>query len=197
MSQKTLGYAESILDAFHRAGGHPWAPSSRDRDMMDQWSQTGIPPEVIELGIFRRAESGRHFAPPGTAPLRTLSSCDEAVQEEWSRFRALRAGARSAPSEQEPPWATSALAAAKHHHPHLASRFDQVAEKYAALLHRGQGELVPLLLARALPFQERIVLLREARRLGMESEAKKMSGQSTKASRNFFRSAALRHALGL
>ncbi len=204
----SASYAELVSECFlaHRGTGLMLSPL--DVELIGQWQSRGIPFEIVARGIRRAAESALFHAVPGEAPLRSLRACRKQVEAEYRRYAGRAAGkTEPAAEEAEPAHATrhqklrAALKKMAKAHPGLAAFVERQLQGPLQALPADLAELgrleerLEVLLVRALPFEERLRLLREARQ--MAQNAAPMSKRARQMSRRFLRSAALQRRLAL
>lgn len=191
-------FHERVQALFVVFRGHGVSLSSADLELLDGWAEAEVPFEVVARGIRKAAEAALWDAAAGEGQLRSLKACRRAVDTEISRWVATSAG-RTADATGE--------AAEPFHltrHKKLVAAIKKATKPRAlAWLERlpaptdfgdadRQEALALLLLVRALPFDRRSALLREAHRLVEKAGA--MSAATRRESLRFHRTALARQA---
>ena len=194
---------EMVQECFFAYRGSGLSLSALDAELLSHWAHSGAPFSAIALGIRRAAESAAWHARPGEPPLRSLRACRRQVEAEISRHLWRSAGAtgkrrRFRASDAKLNKEVGRLAL---HRPELKGALESVR---SALEERRRGlteaphtlELIEARLLRALPFPERLGLLKEARShtFGLGGQA---SARARLLARRFQRAVALRNKLGL
>lgn len=190
-------FHERVQALFVVFRGHGVSLSAADHELLDAWADSGAPFEVVARGIRKAAEAALWDAPEGEGQLRSLRACRRAVDTEISRWVATSAGRTAAATDEVEPFHLTRhkklLAALKKvtkaAPPAWLPRLAPPADFAAA---DRQEALALLLLVRALPFERRSALLREARRLVEKAGA--MSATTKRESLRFHRTALARQA---
>lgn len=197
---------EWVQDCFLAYRGRGVTLSALDAEVLSRWAQSGTPFDVIARGIRRAAEKAAWHAAPGEPVLRSLRACRRDVESEIRRHGWQSTGAteqrRSSrgprlPADQRAQ-ALAELRRLAEERPGLA---DEIALLEAAIAGnptsgRERFDLLEARLLRALPFPERLEVLKEVRcRTGELSG--RASRRAQTLARRFQRSAALRKKLGL
>lgn len=202
-------FEELVQDYFLAVRGVGLMLSALDTELLTSWAREGVPFEVVARGIQRSAEKALWDTRPGEPVLRSLRACQRQVQSEIKKYRRRHAGAGEGPKRRR------AMTWEETRHTRLRASLEQLAERRPELMPRvgqlletalarapaepaeldAQERLVFLLLLRALPFQERLGLWREAR--GRGEAAHGMSSHSRRVGRRFRLLALLRRALGI
>ncbi len=194
---------EMVQECFFAYRGSGLGLSALDAELLTHWAHSGAPFQAIALGIRRAAESAAWHARPGEAPLRSLRACRRQVEAEIRRHRWRSAGAtgklrRSRRSEAK---LKKELARLALNRPELKAA---LASLQSALEDRRRRleeapraiDLIEARLLRALPFPERLWLLKEAR-----SRTSALGGLASARARvlarRFHRAVALRNKLAL
>lgn len=165
--------------------------SPLDAELVTDWSSRQIPFEVVVRGLQRAAEKHLWDARPGEPAVKSLRACRRDVEAEIARYLRSSAGrhetAADVPSEALAP----------------DERFRKGLRKLAKLRPdladfcrtACASEAFTAQLLRALPFAERVCLLREANALAAGQVI--LTAHGRKLSRRFHRAAVLRRALDL
>lgn len=183
--------------------------STLDAELIDAWAADGVPFEVVARGIRRAAEAALFDAREGQPGLRSLRACRRQVEAELRKHRGRAAGRNEAAAEapEEPAHlrrhkkTRAALKKMMKEHPVLTAGVEQLlattfAEPPADLTQAdAREEAADVVLVRALPFDARLPLLREARLLAQEAGG--ISRRSRKVARRFHRAALLRRRFDL
>ncbi|HME91351.1 MAG TPA: hypothetical protein VKE49_07995 [Myxococcaceae bacterium] len=194
---------EMVQECFFAYRGSGLSLSALDAELLSHWAHSGAPFSAIAFGIRRAAENAAWHARPGEPPLRSLRACRRQVEAEIRRHLWRSAGAtgkrrRSRPREAKLKKELARLALDR---PELKAA---VASLQSALEERRRGleeadtglDLIEARLLRALPFPERLGLLKEAR-----SHTRALGGQASARARvlarRFQRAVALRNKLAL
>jgi hypothetical protein len=200
-------FHEQVQECFVAYRGRGVSLSSDDLELVDRWAETGVPLEVIARGIRKAAEASLYDAPEGDGALRSLKACRRAVDGEIARYLKASAGAHEAEKteEAEPFLVTrhKKLRAAlkkvgKAHEaawPAIKRLLDAIEEPIDFDAANRQEELALAVLTRAIPYEERLALLREATRL--VENAQTASRRARRESLRFHRAALVRHRLGV
>ncbi len=157
-------FEELVQDCFVAFRGSGLALSAVDAELLRSWAELGVPFEVVARGIRRRAERALWDAKPNEPLLRSLHACRAAVEREIRHYLARAAGGTtSSPSHAADPqrarrrqW-RAALRTMVDARPELIdalSRLDRRVES---------GDALAICAIRALPFSERLDLLKQAR----------------------------------
>jgi hypothetical protein len=215
----TASFEELVQDCFLSHRGAGLMLSALDAELVGHWAREEVPFEVVARGIRRAAEKALWDSRPGEPVLRSLRACKREVEAEIKKYRSRSAG-KSSPfsgqgegqGEGGPQSPRRSIEEERH------ARIRSVLTKLGKEVPRVQPTLSRLLsgplagppadlaradrnedlacaaLARALPFPERLALLKEARSLegspSASSHARKLSGR-------FHRQALVRRALNL
>jgi hypothetical protein len=159
-------FAEVVQESFLRLRGKGLMLGALDNELLRAWAETGVPADVVVLGLERAASRTRWDARPGEAGPRSLQACRPEVEAEidaW-RSRVTGAGARAREGTLQLETSLRALAQAR-------PRFAKVVEQLWAagvLARANPRDAVVAALIRELPFQERLTLLRAERRQMVE-----------------------------
>lgn len=205
-----------MQDCFLAYRGSGVMLSALDVELLAQWASLDLPFEVVARGIRRAAEAALFDARPGEPALRSLRACRKAVDAEIRKYLGRAAGrTSSAPVAAEPEISEPTGPAHERRHEKLRATLRKIARGQPSLapaiarLLEGpvatppsdlaeattREEAVEVALLRALPFSERLSLLREAREL--TEKALLTSAWARQRSRRFHRSALLRRRLSL
>lgn len=208
-------FEELVADCFVAFRGSGVMLSPLDAALVSTWAERNVPFEIVARGIRKAAERAVWDAKPGEPALRSLRSCKKDVEAEIKKFVRLSAGRTS--EEAEPfvahePGATlegcdtaapakkyaAALRKIGRTHAALSNVCSRLAEE--ALSENApdphvREQRISAQLLRALPFPERLKLLREANALAEGQII--LSASARKLSRRFHRGAVLRRALDL
>jgi hypothetical protein len=184
---ESASFAELVQECFVAFRGQGLMLSALDAQLVTEWASLEVPFEVVARGIRRAAEKAQFDARPGETGLKSLRACRREVDKEIAHFRARSAGKGSAPAaKQSRPW--SALAGAR----------EELLVKAEAALARidpgalDAGDRAAAALIRAMPFAERVALLRTC---SSRSVAFPMSWRARRLARRFHRAQALREHL--
>lgn len=215
-------FEERVQDCFLAFRGSGLMLSTLDVELLERWSSAHVPFEIVARGIRKAAESAMWDARADSPTLRSLRSCKRHVEAEIQKYLGHRLTAReadeqamggtlpevSAGTDDEPAHVRrhkkmrAAVGKLGRHDARLGRGASQLlagllAREPASLLEADrQEEGVYLIFLRALPFSERVSLLREAR--GMAQNAGlTLSHQARKLSRRFHRAAVVRRHLSL
>ncbi|MFZ5440044.1 MAG: hypothetical protein ACOZQL_08545 [Myxococcota bacterium] len=195
-------FHERVQALFVVFRGHGVSLSSADLELLDAWAASGAPFEVVARGMRKAAEAALWDAPEGEGQLRSLKACRRAVDVEISRWVATTAGRTERGADEAAP---EPFHVTRHHK--LVAALKKVTKPappawlaklpvpadYAAADR--QEALALHLLVRALPFERRSSLLREARRLVEKAGA--MTATTRRESLRFHRAALARQAWAL
>ncbi len=199
---------ELVEDCFLAYRGSGVSLSALDAELLSHWAQSGAPFQAIALGIRRAAEKAAWHARPGEAALRSLRACRREVEVEIRRHLWRSTGATGKRRSPRPVRLSigqakleSELERLAFERPGLGPAFESLRsaleqrrlgiEEAAARLDVAEARLL-----RALPFAERLALLREAR-AGRVALTEQASTRARILSRRFQRGVALRKKLGL
>ncbi len=209
----SASYHELVQDCFLAFRGAGLMLSPLDAELVDTWADQGVPVEVVARGIRRAAEAALFDAREGVPAMRSLRACKREVEAEIRKHRGKSAGRGPAEDDAgaQPPdepvhkrrhgKLKAALRKISREVPALASGADRLVR---GLLSHEPADLAEaerheqtadLLLVRALPFEQRVSLLREARQLAHEAGG--VSRRARKIARYFHRAALLRRRLNL
>lgn len=194
---------EMVQECFFAYRGSGLSLSALDAELLSHWAHSGAPFSAIALGIRRAAESAAWHARPGEPPLRSLRACRRQVEAEIRRHLWRSAGAtgkrrRSRTSEAKLKKELARLALDRPELNAALASLQSVLEERRRGLEEAPGgfDLIEARLLRALPFPERLGLLKEAqshtRALGRQASARARA-----LARRFQRAVALRNKLGL
>jgi hypothetical protein len=162
-------FHERVQDLFSTYRGRGVALSADDVELVHQWAEAGVPFEVVARGIRTAAERALFDAPEGQGQLRFLRACKKSVDAELARYLKRAAGQTSAAAAQS--------AFHEERHQKLVKAVKKLARELPAVGRVSlpvpkdfaesdrQEQLVLAALVRALPFPERLQLVREAKRL--------------------------------
>lgn len=191
-------FHERVQDLFTAYRGRGFALSADDVELVQHWAEAQVPFEVVARGIRVAAERAVFDAPEGEGNLRFLRACRKAVEAELTKYL-KRAAGKTAVGEAE-----EALHLARHKKltavvKKLCGRWPTLAGLTLAPPHDFEASerhehLVIAACLRALPFADRLALLREARRLRGDQ---KTSTAARRESLRFHRAALARHRLDL
>ena len=183
---ESASFAELVQECFVAFRGQGLMLSPLDAQLVTEWARLEVPFEVVARGIRRAAEKAGFDARPGEVGLRSLRACRREVEKEIAHFKARAAGKGEAGSRQRRPWA--ALAGAR---PELLERAEPALARLDPL-GLDASDRASAALIRALPFGERLGLLRLSR---TRAEAFPMSWRARRLARRFHRAQALRELL--
>lgn len=157
-------FEERVQDCFLAFRGSGLALSAVDAELLRSWAELGVPFDVVARGIRRRAERALWDAKPNEPLLRTLHACRAAVEREIRHYRArVAGGTASSPCQAADPqrarrrqWraALRKMVGARPELIDALSRLDRRVET---------GDDLAICAIRALPFSERLDLLKQAR----------------------------------
>ncbi len=201
-------FEEQVQDCFLAYRGAGLMLSPLDAELLRAWAVKQVPLEVVARGIRRAAEAAVFDAVPGERVLRSLRACRKQVESEIRKYLG-QAGppalGRPPESQEKPPHLKrdeklkTALRKIARDHPRLEAGVLALKE---GLLRRPPGDLaeasareerVEMVLLRALPFSERIEILREAGQLAQNSTS--ASWRARRVSRRFHRAAKSCHGI--
>lgn len=202
-------FEELVQDYFLAVRGAGLMLSALDAELLTSWAREEVPFEVVARGIARTAEKALYDARPGEPVLRSLRSCKRHVESEIKKYRERTAGAgeeRAATKKRARTWEET-------RHARLRESLEALVEVEASLAPRVRHLLDTVLapvpgepsqldaqegrtffaLLRALPFDERVRLWREA----CGEAGGGMSPRSRRLSRRFRVVVRVRRRLGL
>lgn len=196
----TASFHERVQDCFVTYRGHGVSFSAVDLDLVDVWAELQVPFEVVARGIRKAAEAALWDAPDQEGVgLRSLKATKKYVEQEISKYQRTSAGRTTSAVAEEPfhvqrhkKLLASLKKATKPSTPRWVDALPVPADFDAA---DRQESISLLLLLRALPFERRLTLLREARSL-ME-KAPSFSAATQRVSLQFHRAALARQAWNL
>jgi hypothetical protein len=199
-------FEELVQDCYLAYRGAGLMLSPLDQELLTAWAGLGVPFEVVARGIRQAAEAALFDARPGEPALRSLRSCRRAVEGQIKRHlgRSAGAGEEPAPKPTVPAFIKrlrklrGLIADLAAEQPQLQlARVQALLERELADSHELDQveEQLEVLLVRALPFADRISLLREAQQLAQNGPS--LSAHARKRSRRFHRSALLRRFLSM
>lgn len=189
-------FQERVQDLFTAYRGRGVSLSGDDVELVQAWAEANVPFEVVARGIRVAAEKAVFDAPDGQGNLRFLRACRKTVDAELAKYLKRAAG------KTEPAEAEEALHLERHKK--LVAVVKKLAKERQGLLTLTlapprdfeaadrQEHLVLAVLARTLPFAERLALLKEARRLRGTVDS---SASSRRDSLRFHRAALVKHRL--
>lgn len=187
--------------------------STLDVELVMAWSGEGVPFEVVARGIRKAAEKAIWDARPGEPALRTLRACRREVDAEIKKWRARTAGRNTAthgaaPAEPKRSFEEerfrklrAALAKLGREEPRVLATTERLLSRVVSsvtpdLAEADRREEVCLAaLLRALPFDERTRLYKEASALC--GDARFQTAHARRMSRRFHRNALVRRALAV
>lgn len=175
-------FEELVQECFLAHRGQGLMLSALDAQLLSEWAKAQVPFEVVARGIRRAAERLHYDAKAGEAGPRTLRACKREVEAELKRYEARAAGKGAGRSSG------TGLAALAQARPELAQA---VARAQRQSGPDRQDRIVCGLL-RALPFPERLAILRHARAALPEAP---LSRRARRLSLRFQRSVGLADAL--
>ncbi len=198
-------FEERVQDVFTAYRGRGVALSPLDTELAYQWAQAQVPFEVIARGLRKAAERTLYDSVPGEEGLRSLVAARREVDRELRKWLDRFPTAAAPPKKDEPLHLAhhselkAALRKSGRQHPHLApaiaSFIDALTEPADYTSSLSNEEKAMVVLARALPFDERLTLLKKASDLVQKAEP--VSAAAKKESRRFHRGALLRQKLNL
>jgi hypothetical protein len=200
-------FHEQVQECFVAYRGRGVSLSSDDLELVDRWAESGAPLEVIARGIRKAAEAALYDAPDGDGALRSLRACRRQVDGEIARYLKASSGAHeAAPDAEAEPFLVTRHKKLRAALKKVGKTHDGLVFTITRLLERlgepadfdasnRQEELVLAVLTRAIPYEERLALLREATRL--VENAQTASRRARRESLRFHRAALVRHRLGL
>jgi hypothetical protein len=153
-------FEELVQDCFVAFRGSGLALSAVDAELLRSWAQLGVPFEVVARGIRHRAERALWDAKPNERLLSSLHACRNAVEREIRHYLARAAGGTSHDAEPQRArrwqWraALRTMVGARPELIDALSRLDRRVES---------GDALAICAIRALPFPERLDLLKQAR----------------------------------
>lgn len=202
----TASFHEKVQTLFvaYRARGVALSP--KDVELVEAWAALDVPFEIVARGMRRSAERALWDAARDDKGLRSLAACRAEVKREISRYLKRSAGqTQAAPPAQEPfhlarhKKLKSQLKKIAKQHPPLADGLHALSQALAVPhdfdATSRQEELTLAVLARLLPFPQRLRLLREAR--GLVEKGGAASAVARRESLRFHRAALVRRELDL
>ncbi len=199
---------EMVQECFFAYRGSGLSLSALDAELLSHWAHSGASFQAIALGIRRAAENAAWHARPGEAPLRSLRACRRQVEAEIRRHLWRSAGSTGERRPRQPVRLSIGWDKLKGQLERLAIERPGLGHALeslrSALEQRRLGmelaaarlDVAEAQLMRALPFAERLVLLREARSVS-GALTQQASTRARILSRRFHRGVALRKKLGL
>jgi len=202
---QNASFEEVVQDCFLAYRGSGLMLNALEVELLTTWAREAVPVEIVVRGIRVAAEKAGWDARPDTPSLRSLRQCRRWVDAEIQRYRRASAGVGTRASEPSSPellWQRQWLkrlettAAAQ---PHLEKAIralqnrllSAAPETFEEAAHR--EELLWAQLARALPFPQRLTLLKDtALRMG-----DLVSPRARQLARRFHRSMLLKQALSI
>jgi hypothetical protein len=159
-------FAEVVQEAFLRLRGKGLMLGALDTELLRAWAETGVPADVVVLGLEEAASRTRYDARPGQGAPRSLRACRPEVETRIENWRARIAGAGSTSREGALQLEKNlrALAAAR---PRFAKLVEEL-WRAGVLARANPRDAVVAALIRKLPFEERLTLLRAERRQMVE-----------------------------
>ncbi len=198
-------FEERVQDVFTAYRGKGVALSPLDAELAAEWALREVPFEVIARGLRKAAERTLYDSVPGEEGLKSLSSARQEVDRELKKWLDRHPPAAGELKNDEPLHLAhhkklkATLRKTAKLHPRLSDpllgfleRLDAPADFDATLKNEERAMLV---LFRALPFSERLDLLKKTTHLVQKAEP--ASRQAKKESRRFHRGALLRQKLSL
>ena len=181
--------------------------SALDAEILNEWAERKVPPEVVMRGIRRAAEALMWDKRPDERTLKSLRACRRQVEAEWKKHQqtALGETREGVPQKKTEPVhikrhsklletlrkSGNAGAPVQKALNHLRS----IAPPFNLTEAQKNEEWAYVLILRALPFEERLSLLREARELSQDNPA--VSWHARRMSVRFHRAAVLRRHVAL
>jgi hypothetical protein len=159
-------FAEVVQEAFLRLKGKGLMLGALDAELLSAWAETGVPADVVIVGLERAATRTRFDAVPGELGPRSLRACRPEVEAEISSWRARVLGAGAAVREEAGQLQENLRALGR-----AQPRFAKVVERLWAagvLARANPRDAVVAALLREMPFPRRLTLLREQRRQMVE-----------------------------
>lgn len=202
-------FAEQVADYFAAVRGRGLMLSALDAELVAEWSEAGVPFEVVARGIRRAAEKASYDARPDEPAVSSLRACKRQVEAEIRKYVERSAG-RTQQGDERPKRSVeeerkarmrSALRKLAKCQASLAGACARLAEKVEALGAPTLEDLAALeeriyaALVRATPFARRLEILRGAR--DSAGPPAGMSARARKLSLRVHRAAALRRAVDL
>lgn len=202
-------FHEQVQECFVAYRGRGLSLSSADVELLEAWAEAGVPVEVVARGIRKAAEAALWDAAEGEGALRSLRACRRQVDAEIKKYLKLAAGRTDAEADvgdDEEPFHLARHAKLKAVLKKVGKAQEALAPAVRRLLDRlpaprdfdaanRQEELALAVLTRALPFEARLEVLREATRL--VEKAQTASRRARRESLRFHRAALVRHRLGV
>ncbi len=198
-------FEERVQDVFTAYRGKGVALSPLDAELVDEWAQQQVPFEVVARGLRKAAERSLYDSVPGEEGLKSLLAARQEVARELKKWVDRHPTASGPAPSGEPLHLAhhkklkAALRKTARLHPRLGEPLRTFADAlqppadFDATLN--DEERAMAVLARALPFSERLELLKKATQLVQKAEPQ--SAQAKKESRRFHRGALLRQKLSL
>jgi hypothetical protein len=157
-------FEELVQDCFVAFRGTGLALSSVDAELVRSWAKLGVPFEVVARGIRRRAERALWDAKPNEPLLRSLHACRAAVEREIRHYLARVVGGTTSSlfrtadplRARRRKW-RAALRMIVEARPELIDALSRLDGRVES------GDQLAIGVIRALPFSERLDLLKEAR----------------------------------
>ena len=203
----SASFEERVQDCFTAYRGRGGELSALDAELVESWSRTGAPFEIISRGLRKAAETAAWDAPAGKEGLKSLNSARRQVNAEISKWMSRSVGqhAGAKKSKEQPLHLVrhtklkAALRKIARQTPQLTPAALGLAKGLLApvdfLAAQRAEELVFAVLTRALVWNERRALLHQARRL--VQNAQPVSPHAVRESRRFHRAAALKRLFNL
>jgi hypothetical protein len=203
----SASFEERVQACFTAYRGRGVELSALDAELLDAWANSGAPFEVIARGLRKAAENAGWDSAQSEGGLRSLRAARRQVNAEISKWVASSAGQHTAGAadEGEPLHLVrhrklkASLRKISQKLPALAAAATRLEQRLTtpsdfASAQRAE-ELAIALLTRALNWQERQALLRQARRL--VQNAQPVSPHAVRESKRFHRATALKRLLDL
>ena len=157
-------FEERVQDCFVAFRGSGLALSAVDAELLRSWAVLGVPFEVVARGIRRRAERALWDAKPDEPLLRSLRACRAAVEREIRHYLARVAGGTDSSRNHA---ADPQRARKRQWRAALRKIVAARPELIVSLSHLDRriesGDALAICAIRALPFSERLDLLKQAR----------------------------------
>lgn len=190
-------FEELVADAFTAFRGSGVMLSPLDAELVTDWSSRRIPFDVVVRGLQRAAEKHLWDARPGEPAVKSLRACRRDVEAEIARYLRASAGRgleEDRASERVRPAAEGGGSDDRFRKG--LRKLSKLRPELAEFCRRASsGAAFTSQLLRALPFSERLSLLKEAKALAAGQVILTANGR--KLSRRFHRAAVLRRALDL
>jgi hypothetical protein len=193
----SASFHEKVQDAFVAYRGSGVSLSAADLELLDAWASKEVPFEVVARGLRKAAEAALWDSADGEGKLRSLKGCRKAVEAEIGKYLRQTAGRTAQEEGVDEPFHVT-------RHKKLVATLKKVTkpnvpgwvERLGVPEDFAQGDrqehLAIALLCRALPFERRHALLREAR--ASVEKAFAMTAATKRESFKFHRSALVRQA---